>query len=80
MKEKQLTLIICTEVDYSATHDATFAEKRAAKRERADAVAALHAMWAARPLKPPPLPYTGERMRTSKLALSRDIASGAYKP
>lgn len=55
-------------------------EGPALRRTRAAQAAAVDAMHAGRPLKPPPMPINLYAPRASELALLRDIREGAYKP
>ena len=51
------------------------------KKERGAACAAVDAMIASRPLRPPPLAHAAGAPRSSAaIALAQDIKSGAYVP
>jgi hypothetical protein len=56
-------------------------DSRERHAERKAAIAAINAMIAARPLKPPPLPANiPQARRPGELALARAIRSGEYVP
>ena len=56
-----------------------FAELSDKRRIQARDVAALHAMQAARPLKPPPMVHLPARVSAGALALHRDKKLGVYE-
>jgi hypothetical protein len=49
-----------------------------ARRKRAEDAAALDAMCAARPLKPPPYNFEQRRVSASELALRADVRAGLW--